>query len=116
VPSKRDAPVTKRTQRCTPPSPRCDIPVQGPPLRGTPVQGTDAGLFQVLCCFRLQQEAPMTWPTLLQVHSTPKTRLSRRQRIDRIVRRAVRRAVCECTDPRRAAAGCSSSPRSQCCF
>lgn len=38
----------------------------------------------------------MTSPTLMQAQMTPKTRRSRRERIDRIVRRAVRRAVCEC--------------------
>jgi hypothetical protein len=42
----------------------------------------------------------MTWPALLQLHPNAKSRLSKRQRIDRIVRRAVRRALCECSETR----------------
>ena len=36
----------------------------------------------------------------MQCSSSRKPRPPRRQRIDRIVRRAVRRAVCQCSEPR----------------
>ena len=37
----------------------------------------------------------------LHLTNDPSTRLARRQRLERIVRRACRRAACECTNARR---------------